>query len=581
MDTTARTAIEGAVFLPLPLIAPSPTNPRKHFDETGLRELAANINRFGVLQPILVRPLEDAKPGTAQYEIVAGERRWRACSIAQEASIPAIVRPMHNLEVIELQLVENLQRSDLTALEEADGYQRLIDAGMKHDDLASRIGKSRSHLFQRLKLRQLRSAGREALESGEISPSVALLIARLHSEEDQKKALGRILDGWGGQPLSYRDALNFIQREFMLDLGKAVFPIADATLVPDAGSCHACPKRTGANPDLFDDVKDGDTCTDGTCYEAKTAAHHARLKAKAEEDGVKIITGAEAKKALPSDYGQPKGYLKVDDALATVDPKKPLSKLLEKSGVEVLAIENPRTHELVRVVREADAIKALKAAGKISQAKIPTTDAREREAEARRKRENAFRAELADQLMAAVPAALGLPAYCDQVVRLAAHRLFHGLGNDDQHRVESLMGWSHIGPSWQDPSNDERSRARFAELSNDALISLFTACAIAPELKAPAHLVQSKSLIVTQALEPLATTAGLDTKALRAELEAEAKAAKAAKAAPKPKAAPKAGPKPKAKAQPELTPESALAAAVAHKVPAAHLSAAGADPFRA
>jgi ParB/RepB/Spo0J family partition protein len=573
MDTTARAAIDGAVNLPLALIQPSPTNPRKHFDEAGLRDLAANIKRFGVLQPILCRPLEDAKPGQPQYEIVAGERRWRACGLAQEAFVPAIVRPMHNLEVIELQLIENLQRSDLTALEEADGYQRLIDAGIKHDDLASRIGKSRSHVFQRLKLRQLGEAGRQALGAGEIAPSVALLIARLHSPADQQRALERIITGWGGEPMSFRSAQNYIQREFMLELGQASFPIADETLVPAAGSCRACPKRAGANPDLFDDVKDGDTCTDGACFVAKADAHRARLKAQAEEAGVKVITGAEAKKAMPTDYGPLKGFLKVDKPLHEVDGKKPLGKLLAKEGVEVLAIENPRTHELVRVVRESDAVKALKARGLIQQAKIPSSNAREREAEARRKRENTYRATLAERVMQALPQSHTVPEYCDLAIRLAAHTLFHGLDNDQRGRAESLMGWAHIGPAWQDADNDKRRRARFAELTNQDLIRLFTAAAMAGELKVSAHLVDDKRLLTTHRLEPLAAAAGIDAKALRAELAREAQAKADAKAHAKPVA--------KSATKKPLTPEAALAAAVARDTPAPQISAAAADPFRA
>ena len=141
-----RAQIDGAKYIPINLLQPSPTNPRKHFDQAKLEELAASIRKIGQIQPILVRPRDGARRGEALYEIVAGERRFRASKLAAQEHIQAIVRDMSDHEVLELQLIENLQREDLTALEEADGYHAVLQKsgrlmGLTVDELAARIGR--------------------------------------------------------------------------------------------------------------------------------------------------------------------------------------------------------------------------------------------------------------------------------------------------------------------------------------------------------------------------------------------------------------------------------------------------------
>jgi ParB/RepB/Spo0J family partition protein len=582
-----RPPIDGAVTLPIELVQASPTNPRKHFDLAKLEELAASIKKSGLLQPILVRPRDGARRGDALYEIVAGERRWRASRLGGELFINAIVRPMNDYDVVELQMVENLQRADLSPLEEADGYHQLLQRndkfmGLKVEDLCARIGKSRSHVFQRLKLRALGEAGRMALEAGELSASVALLVARLPTEADQKRATEHLVQGWGGEPMSYRNAQAWIEREFMLRLSAAKFKITDATLVPTAGSCRECPKRTGANPDLFSDVEHADTCTDPACFHAKADAHAARLKAEAEARGTAVISGAEAKKAMPYAHGTPKGYFKLDEPQYQVSDK-PLRKLLGKDGPDVIAFENPHTKEIIEVVREEDALKALKAKGLIKSAsKMPTTSASQREADAARKLENAWRYEVSRELMVRTGHAAGSPEYCDLAIRHAALALYKELGNDQTEQLEKLMGWEHIGSAWQDSKNRERARQRIVDLSNADLISYFTAAAVCTELKAGSYEIVKGKAPPTRHLAVLATAAGVDCDGIRADLKAQA----VAKANPK-GAGKKAGASP---APAALTPERALATAVkkaARKVgakvkaaPAAQLSAAAADPFR-
>jgi ParB family transcriptional regulator, chromosome partitioning protein len=137
--------------LPLASIVPNPRQPRVHFDEELLTALAASIRELGVLQPILVRPLTEGR-----YELVAGERRWRAAKRAGLPTIPALVKTVDNAASLEQALVENLHRQDLNAIEEAAAYQQLIeDFGLTHDELATRVGKSRVAITNMLRLFQL------------------------------------------------------------------------------------------------------------------------------------------------------------------------------------------------------------------------------------------------------------------------------------------------------------------------------------------------------------------------------------------------------------------------------------------
>lgn len=151
--------------IPTAAVEPNPHQPRQHFDEEGLVELAASIAEMGVLQPILVRPMGDDR-----YELIAGERRWRATQRAGLATIPAIVRSTSDLSSVEQALVENLHRKDLTALEEALAYQQLLeDFGLTHDELAVRVGKSRSAITNSIRLLSLPPSVQLLLSDGALS----------------------------------------------------------------------------------------------------------------------------------------------------------------------------------------------------------------------------------------------------------------------------------------------------------------------------------------------------------------------------------------------------------------------------
>ena len=151
--------------LPLDLLDPNPNQPRRHFAEEDLQDLAASIQQKGILQPLIVRADDKGR-----YQIVAGERRWRAAQRAQLHEVPAIVRVLTAPEVLELAIIENVQRADLSPLEEARGYQQLIDRfGHTQDQIAKALGKSRSHIANLLRLLGLPDDVQTLLASGAIS----------------------------------------------------------------------------------------------------------------------------------------------------------------------------------------------------------------------------------------------------------------------------------------------------------------------------------------------------------------------------------------------------------------------------
>ncbi len=185
-------------------LTPSPTNPRKTFDPVKLQELADSIASKGMLEPILVRPRPPKYPvrdgvevrppfdpaPKENYEVVAGERRFRAAGLAKLETVPCIVRELNDVEVLEVQTIENLQRDDLHPLEEAEGYAALMkEAGYDIEQIAQRIGKSTRYVYDRVKLLQLVPALRKVFLEGEISVGHAILLARL-SPTDQERANG-------------------------------------------------------------------------------------------------------------------------------------------------------------------------------------------------------------------------------------------------------------------------------------------------------------------------------------------------------------------------------------------------------
>jgi len=268
--------------IPLTHIQESKTNPRRMFDETKLAELAGNIRQHGVVQPVLVRPLPGGEDGF--FELVAGARRYRASRMAERETIPASVRDLTDAECLELQLIENLQRADVHELDEARGYAALMQlqpGAYTVETLAGKIGRSEKYVYARLRLTHLVEEVQQAFYAAKLTVAHAFEIARLQPN-DQQRALAEcfphhrtaaaLSKDKRAEAVTVRELRGWIEREIHLDLTNAPFDPQDESLLPSAGSCAGCPKRTGNNPLLFPEVRQKSICTDRACYRAKVDA---------------------------------------------------------------------------------------------------------------------------------------------------------------------------------------------------------------------------------------------------------------------------------------------------------------------
>lgn len=265
--------------LPLAALRAAPWNARQSFDGQAQEELVASIRQHGVLVALIVRPI----PMTDSFEVVAGHRRLLAGGVLKLEEMPCDVRSLSDEQAREIGLVDNLQRADLSALEEAEAFQQMFElagtAGRKLTpaDVAAKVGRTEAHVRLRLRLLSADAGVRDALREGAIVLGHAQELARL-APGVQKQLLEWLLfrPAYGsGKPAKRQEVPSLgelkqhIGEEIMLDLAQAPFDTKSAELVPAAGACVDCPKRTGNNKLLFADVKQGDLCTDPPCFAAK------------------------------------------------------------------------------------------------------------------------------------------------------------------------------------------------------------------------------------------------------------------------------------------------------------------------
>lgn len=188
-DFSAPEASQEVTRLPLQKVEPNPNQPRRIFDEEELQALADSITEHGILQPLAVRAMDGG-----YYQIIAGERRWRAARIAGLKEVPVIVVEADDKTVMELALIENLQRQDLNPMEEAEGYRVLTEEyGLTQEDAAARVGKSRPAVANALRLLALPEEVRQLVETGELSAGHARAVLSLPTQARQKAAAQRIL----------------------------------------------------------------------------------------------------------------------------------------------------------------------------------------------------------------------------------------------------------------------------------------------------------------------------------------------------------------------------------------------------
>jgi ParB/RepB/Spo0J family partition protein len=356
----------------LPNLSPSRTHiqelRRARFTKEGLAELAASIGKVGILQAIVARPLNGSAD---KFEIVAGERRYLAAKQAGLASAPVNVRVLSDEEVLEIQLIENLQREGLHELEEAEGYGELMKLKkINADAVAEMVGKSRSYVYARTKLLALCPEARKAFYAGELDGSTALLIARIPPRDFQLQAMKDLQEARAdGEIGSFRDAQQFIRERFMVRLKTAVFDIRSAELLPAAGACQACPKNSGNQPDFAGVGKGADVCTDPKCFDEKRQAHFAGARKAQEAKGKKVIYGEAAKRALPrwedgDDYvGHASPYRKLNDSVYVGHGSRRVADIVGKDYSTIL-VQHPLTGKLIEVATQEAIDKAAGASKK-------------------------------------------------------------------------------------------------------------------------------------------------------------------------------------------------------------------------
>ncbi len=279
-------------FIFLDQIVESETNPRKDFAEDAMADLISSVREKGIIQPILLRPLIGE-----MYEVVCGARRFRAAQAVFQTdkmrdAVPAYIRNLTDDEVLELQIIENLQRRDVHPMEEAAAIEAMSKK-LTLEQIGDRIGKSMKYVSGRLRLMKLSADWQKLFYLGKISFEEARVISRLDESSQQIIWQDRALFD-GGEPRWTREdwhlgQINYLLRGIEHDLAKARFDTEDPTLFPEMGVCSTCPFNTAAN-NLFADV-DGAICTKAACFDTKTRRNDQRIiHAAAQIPGTVLVT---------------------------------------------------------------------------------------------------------------------------------------------------------------------------------------------------------------------------------------------------------------------------------------------------
>lgn len=325
----------------LSAIYASKSNPRKSFEKENIKDLADSMASVGLLQPITVRPIGD------KYEIVAGERRWRAAKLLKWDSIPAMVRNVTDEEILEIQIIENLQREDVNPIDEAVAFKSLLEKESL-DWLSSRIHKPKKYIVDRLKLNDLVPEAIEYVQKGVLPLGHAVVISKLEYS-DQQLALKECindspyvhdrLEKSGIEEYCSKtldDLKTWISGHVMLDFKHAPFDIDDASLFEAAGACSNCPKRTCNNNLLFQEITPDDKCTDGSCFKQKIDLHIEREKQRAKDQYGTVLSGQTAM------YGS-KDKIKVQGV------EVPIQKTPSKNSIPVVITKTGGTFDRERM----------------------------------------------------------------------------------------------------------------------------------------------------------------------------------------------------------------------------------------
>lgn len=545
-DTFAR--------IPLDQLHESEVNDRQVYDEAALQSLADDIARQGVLEPLLVRPrIPKIFAGDVEaaigFEVVCGHRRLRASHLASVPDAPCVVRTMNDLEVKLAQFGENLQRENLNALEEAEGFRKLLeDHALGVDDIVARTGKSRSHVYGRLKLLTLNEKSRKAFLAGDMQIEIALLLARMPSEKLQLDALEKIQSpayGYARNGLTdggksgYRATREFLLERYTTDLKGALFKLDDAGLVESAGACTACPKRSGCTPELFIDIVDSkenyrthgaNICTDPDCFAGKKKAQLKREQAALEAKGQVVVAGGVARNAIGADGKVRGAYVALKDSEGQLaKARQNAQKDSKVVPPQVVTIQDPRTGKTVKAVKVAE----LKAAGvKVVEPKAAGGRSPGQDEAARRHEEAALEKERSEataantRLFMAVRAEAAVRPMGVEELRLIALRVAgDALEGDDGDFLCNV--WGLVGAGGK-PMSPWAAREPFAKRLSNASPAQLTAY-ILDAIHAEGVEVSTWSNPDDKPAALLATAKryGVDVKAIMAAVPTEAPAAQA------------------------------------------------------
>lgn len=516
---------------PVEDLKPSALNPRKDFDDADLAELAESMKGdAGVIEPIVARSLGD------RYEIVCGERRWRAAQKAGLKTVPVIVKRLTDAQALEVMVIENDQRKDVTALERAHGYAALMKADPRYADrkmLAGKIGRSVSWVHAAMKLLDLIPAAQKALLAGAITEGHAILVARLQPS-DQAKALSECQRGHGDykSTLSVRALDAWISREIYQDLNAVPFQKDDGTLLPEAGPCTTCPKRSGANPAAFPGVRKDSLCSDRACYQAKVRAF---VNRRVEE----LSTGA-----TPAVRIAPVYYLDSDvkkqlgaGTLTRNDYRDAEKKSCPDTRPAVIVHSGHSDNEQVgKALRVCVKKNCPVHSTPLQRSSDRYAERASRERRAKEQKRKARRRELEAILLALRDKVTELR---DADLRIVAVSLFHEMQQEDQKRVYALMAWpdppkvkSAYGPAR--PDVEGGAAAALQKANGIELARFLVVAALAGAADVPQYMPEKSG-----SLYDAAKRWKVDAAAIEKRLRAEAKAKAVQTSAPKKSAAKK------------------------------------------
>ena len=428
-----QTNEEKILRVPLAEVMPSPLNPRTTFDESKLAEMAKSVEAKGVMNPLLTRPAcaSDVARGF-KYEIIAGERRYRASQQVGLETVPIIVREISDADALEMMLIENLQREDLNPIEEARGIEQMLaltdeKGAPMHTELliAQKIGRSQQHVENTVRLLLIPAKFHGDVSSGKLGRTLCYLAAAIPDKKLREQAIGEIARGYGQGPMTTRQAKDHITRNYMTELRGSPFDQNDAGLVPMkeedgkrvlGGACGDCAFNSANRAQGDAEGGQFKMCINPACYQLKVDGHVRAALTKAEAEGKKVITGKAAEKVISwdGDVSSVSGKVRLNakpDGEVVAGKKTPTwGKMLKGEVQPTIEVVIDKKGRVFEVVDRNEAIEAAKSNGfkdlftASASKKKGRSDDDKKEAErlAKERREQKIQGEVTRRVMAAI-----------------------------------------------------------------------------------------------------------------------------------------------------------------------------------